>query len=106
MENFNEHFSRYSYLKLSAQGALLGEVIPSLRGVAVGWSDKTILLYFYNDGKITDEIFDCFSEIGTEIISDFSDALINDHIIRLDYPQPLPFHEHWVFKRKEIKDVS
>lgn len=88
-------------LLLATQRALLSEVVPSLRGVAVDWDDNTILVYFYNDGEISDELWNDYSCIGTEIVSSFSTAHISEKIIQLDYPSKLPKHEYWAFRRKE-----
>lgn len=92
---------KLSDLKLVAQRALLGEVSPSLRAVAVDWIGNTIIVYFYNHGKITSNLHDDFISIGTDIIANFNDAMIDEKMIRLDYPEPLPLHEFWVYKRKE-----
>jgi hypothetical protein len=56
-------------LLLAAQRALLGEIVPSLRGVAVEWNNHTILVYFYNDGEILPELWNDYSCIGTEVVA-------------------------------------
>ena len=56
--------NKFANLLLTAQSALLGEIIPSLRAVAVDWEDNTIIVYFYNDGKISEELWDDFNCIG------------------------------------------
>ena len=89
-------------LLLAAQRALLGEVVLSLRGVAIDWSNNTILVYFYNDGDISSELRNDYSCIGTEIVASFSTAHIIEKIIRLDYPAKLPEHKYWVYRRKEV----
>jgi hypothetical protein len=91
----------YCDLKLAAQRGLLYEVGPSLRGVAVQWIDNTIVIYFYNDGEITENLHDDFISVGTSVVANYYEALIDEKIIRLDYPKPLPSHEHWVYRRKE-----
>ena len=89
-------------LLLAAQRALLGEVVPSLRGVAVEWNNHTILIYFYNDGEVLPELWNDYSCIGTEVVASFSTAYIKEKIIRLDYPNKLPEHKYWAYRRKEI----
>jgi hypothetical protein len=97
----------YSYLKLAAQTALLYEVSPSLRGVAVEWIENTIVVYFYNDGEISEDLHDDFISAGTGIIAHYKDGIIIDEkIMRLDYPTSLPHHEHWVYRRKELRNDS
>lgn len=98
----NNNSYKYINLILVTQAALLDEVVPSLRGVAVDWDDNTILAYFYNDGEISEELRNDYSCIGTEIVSNYSTAHISEKIIRLDYPAKLPKHEHWVYRRKEV----
>lgn len=88
-------------LLFCARERLLGEVIPSLRGVAVEWNGDCIVLYFYHDGPLNEEIRDHYACIGTEIVADFSKATIDDKIISLKHPIPLPPHEHWAYRRKE-----
>ncbi len=92
---------KYTNLKLATQSALLGEVVSSLRGVAVDWNNNTILIFLYNDGKISKELENDYSCIGTEVVANYSDADIDERVIRLDFPNKLPDHKHWVFRRKE-----
>lgn len=89
-------------LLLATQRALLGEVVPSLRGVAVEWSDTIINMYFYNDGVISNVLENDFSCVGTEVVANFVDAHITEHCIRLDYPNKMPTHTYWAYKRKEV----
>ncbi len=67
-------------LLLVTQRALLGEVIPSLRGVAVEWKNNTIVVYFYHDGEISPELWNNFSCVVTEIVANFSSAKISEKI--------------------------
>ena len=88
-------------LLLSAQRALLGIVTPVLRGVAVEWNGEDIIIYFYNDGQISEELEDDYMCVGSEIISDFTSGIIDEKIVRLDLPAPLPKHDLWAYRRKE-----
>lgn len=98
MENNSQ---KYTNLMLVAQSALLGEVVISLRGVAVDWDNNTIIIYFYNDGEISPKLENDYISIGTEIVANYSEADIDEQIIRLDYPAQLPDHKFWVYRRKE-----
>lgn len=98
----SNNLEKYETLLLNTLGALLGEVVPSLRGVAVDWKDNTILMYFYNDGELSDELENDYSCIGTEVVASYYDAMINETIVRLDFPNPLPEHKYWAYRRKEI----
>ena len=64
---------------LSTRKALLGEVIPSLRGVAVNWNGNCIVVYYYHDGDINDIIRDHYSCINTEIIAGFHTNQIDEN---------------------------
>ncbi len=103
MSNLEEY--TYSYLLSAAQMGLLYEVVPSIRGVAVDWQQKTILVYFYIDGEISEELREDCSCIGTEIVAHFTEAKIDERIIRVDYPNVLPRHAYWVYLRYEDKTV-
>lgn len=82
--------------------ALLGEIEPNFRGIAVEHSNNNIYIYFYFDGEINDEMENTCTSVGTEVIAHYEDGMgIYEKIIRLDYPARLPMHEHWVYKRKE-----
>lgn len=89
-------------LLLATQRALLGEVVPSLRAIAVEWKDNTILIYFYNDGGISKELEHDYSSIAAEVVANYSDADVDEKIIRLDYPAKLPEHQYWAYRRKEV----
>ena len=67
----------------------------------VDWEDDIIVIYFYNDGEISEELDNDYRCVGTEVIANYTDARIAEKIIRLDYPERLPHHEHWVYKRRE-----
>ena len=88
-------------LLLATQRALLGEVVSSLRGVAVDWNNNTILVYFYNDGEISDKLKYNYNCIAAEVVASFCEAHINEKINRLDYPNELPKHKFWAYIRKE-----
>ena len=48
-------------LILSTSRALIGEVSPCLRGVAVEVKENDIVVYFYNDGEITEALHDDYT---------------------------------------------
>lgn len=80
---------------------LLGEVVPSLRGVAVEWKHNFIVIYFYHDGPLNDQIYDHYGSIATEVIAHYANAVLDERVISLSYPAQLKNHQHWVYKRKE-----
>ncbi len=72
---------------LSAQRALLGEVPPSLRMVALDWDEKRIHLQCYFDGPVSEEDRESMESVTTEMIADFFPGLnVELRIIRLDAP--------------------
>jgi hypothetical protein len=71
-----------------------------IRGVTAYWNDNTACLSFYFDGAISDEDIENASEVCTYIIAHFSNGLLEENYIRLDYPKPLP-EEFLAYKRDE-----
>ncbi len=92
-----------SYLKLSIQRALLGNITPNVRCVIAMLNNKNIQLFFYYDGEFTEYNKEIASEVETEVIADFEgDFTINTHMERLDYPQPIKIgNGYCVYLRKE-----
>lgn len=100
----------YAEIILSINRALLGDVNPSLRGVAFEWNplEEEIIVFFYHDGELSDALMNHYDCIDFEASADFfleedSIKLIkNDFkIVSAKYPTPLPDHDHWVYRRKE-----
>jgi len=92
------------YAHLSASRALLGAVTPNLRVVTIKISpeQKMVIVCFFYDGEISEEDFETANTAITEIISDFPpDYDLDDHIERIDYPNPIPLDGRVVFERKE-----
>lgn len=87
---------------LSILFGLIGEVSPSLRAMRVKWDQKTIYLYFYYDGEISEEDRESAELIGTSIIANFSEHSLDVNILRLDYPKAIPAEGELVFKRREL----
>jgi len=77
------------------------EHFPSLRGISVDWRENTIVMYFYNNGEISEELENDYRCVGTEVVAQYSDAHIDDKIIRIDSPKPLPQHRYWAYKKNE-----
>ena len=88
---------------LSVQRALLGMVTPSLRAVSatVDSIKNEVSYFFFYDGQITEEQRDLASCVINESSADFFDYMVNSHIIRLDYPQKIPFQGRVAYLRKE-----
>lgn len=66
--------------------ALLGAVSPSLRRVAVDWTDKAIKITSYFDGEISEKDKESMSCVEGEVLADFSDYDVRLDIIRQDAP--------------------
>lgn len=88
---------------LTFQVALLGMIVPSLRGVTVGWDSKKIIAKCFYDGEIGDEEAEMASEVETEIYASYPDHEVEVRAFRLDYPVQLNPHvlQAWVYCRKE-----
>jgi len=95
-----------SYLLLSAQTALLGHVIPSLRAVTIDFGEKILNLRFFYDAEVTEELFDLASVTAAELELDpnssFQYEKMNEDIaIHLNYPKPIPVQGKLIYLRKE-----
>lgn len=92
-----------NYLKLSLQRALLGNITSNLRCVIVTITNKSMQLFFYYDGEVTDSDEESASEVETEVIVDFdAEFTISTHVERLDSPNPIKVNNGYcVYLRKE-----
>lgn len=91
-----------SKVLLSLQKALLGRVFPTLRGVAVEWTDSTVRIWAYIDGPIHPDDEDELSTVVEKVEDDLGmDIVVDFTFLRLDYPNLLPTHQHWVYCRQE-----
>ena len=90
-------------LLLDIQRALLDAIVPQLRAVTadVDIKDRKLILFFFYDGVISDELFDLASVAATEAGVTLSDYFTEDHIVRLDYPQKIPVQGKLAYLRKE-----
>lgn len=80
---------------------LIGEVSPLLRAVRMKWDEKTVFLYFFYDGEISEEDRESAECIATEVIANFSEHMLEVQILRLDYPSRIPNEGELVYKRRE-----
>lgn len=86
---------------LSLNRALLRAVSPQLRAAAVSWNSREITIFMYYDGEISDEDLDSAQSVTTEVISDFPQYLLNEKIMRWDFPKEIPSEGELVYLRKE-----
>lgn len=92
-----ENLNKFDELVLITKNILSRESFSSLRGVAVDWNANTIVIYFYNGGPVSEELENDFRCIGTEVVSQYFDATIDEHIERVDEVHPLPQHSYWAY---------
>ena len=87
----------------SVNRALLQEVGPSLRAVKAQETGETIRLRFFIDGEPSEEDLNSASCAASEVISDFPEHALDDQVVRLDAPTPIPSEGGWitVFERRE-----
>jgi len=96
----------------SIHRALLGGVVPSMRGVILKWKpgDEKAMIHFYHTGEITNVIKVHYSSIMLEIDPVYwgESATCGYEIIRCDPPDYVPTHEDFVvYLRKEpFKDPT
>ncbi len=91
----------WTEMLLSAQKALLGAVGPNLRGCTIGWTKTKITWLCYFDGPMSDEDKELMRCVGTEIIADFPDMMIEEKMVRLDAPKKMKKLQGWAYVRKE-----
>lgn len=91
----------YLGLSLSIQRALFDAVTPSLRAVFACFEGKTLHLYFFYDGEISEKDRDLAQCAGTEIITDFEEYMLENSIIRLDAPEKISCKGRLFYSRYE-----
>ena len=91
------------YVLLAMQRALLNEVTPELRAVAVDFDPQQLIFYtaFYYEGEPSEKMIDLWDCAITEASADLGHCFIQSQIDRLDYPQDLPACGYYVYLRKE-----
>ena len=90
-------------LRLSAQRALLGAILPEVRLVKVRRDGDRISFTAICDTPFSDITLDALTTASAEIISDFPDCDLNEQIIGSADPLPKEdiLVEGWVFQRAE-----
>ena len=88
---------------LEMNRALWGEVAPTLRAARVKWDEKTVYLYFYYDGEISEEDNESAECVATEFISSYPEYKLEVEIVRIDWPKGLPQEGELVYRRREKK---
>jgi hypothetical protein len=91
------------YVLLAMQRALLNEVTPELRAVAVDFEPRQLIFYanFYYEGEPSEKMIDLWDCAITEASADLGHCSIQSQIDRLDYPHDLPARGYYVYLRKE-----
>jgi hypothetical protein len=98
----------YGFLLLDMQNALLAKVTPALRCVAVtiNMEEKSIDLYFWYDGKISDQEYQLATRAAQGGVVSFPHFFQRTHIERIDFPQRLPEDgERAVYVRYEERSL-
>lgn len=92
-----------AHLVLSLNRALWGEVGEGLRAVTFHLAEKQVILRFYVDGTVSDDMAESASVVETEFLSDLPhDVRVSSQIVRIDMPERIKFvDEELVFQRKE-----
>ena len=83
---------------------LLGDLkLTHLRGVNAEWVEETqtAVLTFYFDNEPSAMEIEEASEICTEIIATFSNALLEEHYIVWEPSKKLPNNSNWVYVRED-----
>jgi hypothetical protein len=108
--------ARLREVLLAVQRALVGEISPAMRAIAVEVGHAQVWLYVFHDGDADDEEIDDFdAAVVAQLERDAPGLAAADGVepevgfsyVRVDEPAPLPVHGHLVFARKgtEIRPV-
>ena len=91
-------------IRLSVMRALWGEIFPETRAVTCSvHPGKILLIQFYVDGEVSNEVIESASCVETEVTSDLYDRYSVEHeVIRLDAAAKIPMLDKLViFLRRE-----
>lgn len=89
-------------IRLSAQRALWGQITPGLRAVSVEISDKAIRWRCIFESKLKkEEYWEELSCAATEVVADFSDAMIEEEYLVTPNDSEMEHLEWLVFLRHE-----
>lgn len=96
-------YKNKSAILLSAQSALLGQIYPSIRGIAIGFSGtERLKLICYLDREPTEDDYDNLGIIGTEICADINFATAEEICIcSKDNFRNLDSLDCWIYMRME-----
>ena len=88
---------------LAFQVSLLERVTSPLRGVTVGWEERSIWANLLFDGEIGDDEFETSMDVEAEVAASFPEHDVCVRPLRLDAPEPLNPEalKAWVYRRKE-----
>jgi hypothetical protein len=84
-------------------------IFPQLRLASMEWTQHCVDVYYYVDGPVSDDNEESLNLIGTYFDVDFDSGVLekySDHIIRVDYPEPISFSGQCLYARKGIPPVG
>jgi hypothetical protein len=91
MDEKRDAVSRVMFL-LSLQRAMLGEVFPALRAMAVTWDTQSIHMTAYVDSSSTSQDVESVHVIEGYVAGDFPEWVkVESEIVVYDEPAPLPY---------------
>lgn len=91
-----------TFVLLSLQRALLGEVFPALRAVTVEWSPSAVKFFAYVDGRVTEEDAESVSCVATSVAADLWSGVDFDYeIVRVDARHRIEDTRAYVYSRRE-----
>ncbi|MFN5417650.1 MAG: hypothetical protein ACK5B9_11385 [Flavobacteriia bacterium] len=90
-------------LLLSVQRALLGMIYPSIRGIAVGCDNETLLkIIYYLDKEPDEEDYENIREVTSEVCADINFTEVEEFCVFSDENiSNLNSLSSWVYLRKE-----
>ncbi|MCF2500432.1 MULTISPECIES: hypothetical protein [Dyadobacter] len=89
---------------ISIQRALLGEIYPSIRGIAVGYEgDVKFKIIYYLDREPSEEDYENISDVAGQVLADINFSKVEELCIYTKEPfSKLDCMEAWVYIRREL----
>lgn len=86
-----------------------GYIFPQLRLVSMEWNRHSVDAYFYVDGQLSEDDEESLNLIDTYFDPELEPRAFEgfmEHIVRVDYPEPISFQGQCVYARRENPPIG
>ena len=86
-----------------------GYIFPQLRLVSMEWNRQDVDVYYYIDGQLSEDDEESLNLIGCYFgvnLGSSEPENFFEHIIRVDFPQPISFQGQCVYARRENPPIG